>query len=79
VTKIAGSGSGSESGPISQRHGSADPDPHQNATLLFMLTMFIVPVDIDLLNFWANLTVDKRFMKSTVVTVGRFLRYGTHF
>ncbi len=32
VTKIAGSGyeSGSESGYISQRHGSADPDPHQN-------------------------------------------------
>jgi hypothetical protein len=26
MTKIAGSGSGS----ISQRHGSADPDPHQN-------------------------------------------------
>jgi hypothetical protein len=24
------SGSGSESGSISQRHGSADPDPHQN-------------------------------------------------
>ncbi len=23
-------GSGSESGSISQRHGSADPDPHQN-------------------------------------------------
>ncbi len=32
MTKIAGSGSESESGPgsISQRHGSADPDPHQN-------------------------------------------------
>jgi hypothetical protein len=30
MTKIAGSGSGSESGSISQRHGSADPDPHQN-------------------------------------------------
>jgi hypothetical protein len=32
MTKIAGSGSGSESGsePISQRHGSADPDPPQN-------------------------------------------------
>jgi hypothetical protein len=32
--KIAGSGSGSESGSISQRHGSADPypdpDPPQN-------------------------------------------------
>jgi len=28
MTKIAGSGSGS--GPISQRHGSADPDPHLN-------------------------------------------------
>jgi hypothetical protein len=28
MTKIAGSGS--ESGSISQRHGSADPDPHQN-------------------------------------------------
>jgi hypothetical protein len=27
MTKISGSGSGS----ISQRHGSADPDPHQNA------------------------------------------------
>ncbi len=25
-------GSGSESGSISQRHGSADPDPHQNVT-----------------------------------------------
>jgi hypothetical protein len=30
VTKIAGSASGSESGSISQRHGSADPNPHQN-------------------------------------------------
>ena len=30
MTKIAGSGSGCESGSISQRHGSADPDPHQN-------------------------------------------------
>ncbi len=32
MIKIAGSGSasGSESGSISQRHGSADPDPHQN-------------------------------------------------
>jgi hypothetical protein len=31
--KIEGSGSGSESGSgsISQRHGSADPDSHQNA------------------------------------------------
>jgi hypothetical protein len=28
MTKIAGSGS--ESGSISQRHGSADPDSHQN-------------------------------------------------
>ncbi len=28
MTKIAGSGS--ESGSISQRQGSADPDPHQN-------------------------------------------------
>jgi hypothetical protein len=28
MTKIAGSES--ESGSISQRHGSADPDPHQN-------------------------------------------------
>jgi hypothetical protein len=26
----SGSASGSESGSISQRHGSADPDPHQN-------------------------------------------------
>ncbi len=32
MTKIAGSGSESESGSISQRHGPADPylDPHQN-------------------------------------------------
>jgi hypothetical protein len=32
MMKIAGSasGSGSESGSISQRHGSANPDPHQN-------------------------------------------------
>jgi hypothetical protein len=34
MTKIAGSGSVSESesgsGSISQRHGSADPDPHHN-------------------------------------------------
>jgi hypothetical protein len=32
MMKIVGSGSasGSESGSISQRHGSADPDPHQN-------------------------------------------------
>jgi hypothetical protein len=28
--KIEGSGSASESGSISQRRGSADPDPHQN-------------------------------------------------
>ena len=28
MTKIAGSGN--ESGSISQRHGSADPDPYQN-------------------------------------------------
>jgi hypothetical protein len=28
MTKIAGSGS--EYGSISQRHGPADPDPHQN-------------------------------------------------
>jgi hypothetical protein len=30
MTKIGGSGSGS----ISQRHGSADPDPHQNVWIL---------------------------------------------
>ncbi len=30
MTKIAGSGSESGSGSIIQRHGSADPDPHQN-------------------------------------------------
>ncbi len=30
MTKVAGSGSASGSGSISQRHGSADPDPHQN-------------------------------------------------
>jgi hypothetical protein len=32
MTKIARSGSRTESGSISQRHGSADPDldPHQN-------------------------------------------------
>jgi hypothetical protein len=30
MMKIEGFGSGSESGSISQRHGSADPDPHQN-------------------------------------------------
>jgi hypothetical protein len=30
VTKIVGSASASRSGSISQRHGSADPDPHQN-------------------------------------------------
>jgi hypothetical protein len=30
MMKVEGSGSGSESGSISQRHGSADPDPHQN-------------------------------------------------
>jgi hypothetical protein len=29
MSKIAGSRSESESGAISQRHGSADPDPHQ--------------------------------------------------
>jgi hypothetical protein len=29
-TKIAGSGSDFGSGSICQRHGSADPDPHQN-------------------------------------------------
>jgi hypothetical protein len=28
--KTEGSGSESESGSISQRHGSPDPDPHQN-------------------------------------------------
>jgi hypothetical protein len=33
--KIAGSASGSESGSICQRHGSADPDPnpHQNVRI----------------------------------------------
>jgi hypothetical protein len=30
MTKIPGSGSESGSGSISQRHGSADPYPHQN-------------------------------------------------
>jgi hypothetical protein len=30
MTKIAGSGSESGSGSISQRHGSEDPDPPQN-------------------------------------------------
>jgi hypothetical protein len=30
MTKIAGSRSESGSRSISQRHGSADPDPHQN-------------------------------------------------
>jgi hypothetical protein len=30
MTKIAGYGSKSGSGSISQRHGSADPDPYQN-------------------------------------------------
>jgi hypothetical protein len=32
MMKIEGSGSGSEFGSISQKHGSADPDPdpHQN-------------------------------------------------
>jgi hypothetical protein len=30
MTKIAGSGSDSGSGSISQRHASADSDPHQN-------------------------------------------------
>ncbi len=30
MTKIAGSASGSEFGSISQRHGSADPDPNKN-------------------------------------------------
>ncbi len=30
MIKIEGSGSESGSSSISQRHGSADPDPHQN-------------------------------------------------
>ncbi len=30
MMKIEGSGTASGSGSISQRHGSADPDPHQN-------------------------------------------------
>ncbi len=30
VTKIAGFGAGSESKSVSQRYGSADPDPYQN-------------------------------------------------
>jgi hypothetical protein len=30
MMKIEGSGSASGSGSISQRHGYADPDPHQN-------------------------------------------------
>jgi hypothetical protein len=30
MMKIEGSGSASGSGSIIQRHGSADPDPHQN-------------------------------------------------
>jgi hypothetical protein len=34
MTKIAGSGSESGSRSISQRHGSADPDPHQNVMVL---------------------------------------------
>jgi hypothetical protein len=32
MRKIAGSGAGSESGYVSQRYGSVDPDPHHNVT-----------------------------------------------
>ncbi len=32
MKKGVGSGVGSRSGSISQRYGSGDPDPHQNAT-----------------------------------------------
>jgi hypothetical protein len=59
MTKIAGFGS--ESGSISQRHGSADPDPYQHlmdattlvtskcirrAHLLHMIGIRIVPIHI---------------------------------
>jgi hypothetical protein len=36
-------GSGSESGSISQRHGSADPDPHQNVMDLQHCSEVIIP------------------------------------
>ncbi len=42
LTKKAGSGSESVSGSISQRHGSADPDPNQNATLLSVVYFNLV-------------------------------------
>ncbi len=32
LTKIAGSGARSGSGSVSQRYGSADPNPYQNVT-----------------------------------------------
>jgi hypothetical protein len=46
MTKIAGSGS--ESGSISQRHGFADPDPHQSVMdpehLAFVSLPYKIPV-----------------------------------
>ncbi len=39
-------GSGSRSGSISQRHGSADPDPYQNATNLQYCFALIVSIEI---------------------------------
>jgi hypothetical protein len=43
MIKIEGSASGSESGSISQRHGSADPnpDPHQNVIATLASSYFV--------------------------------------
>jgi hypothetical protein len=49
MMKIEGSGSasGSESGSIRQRHGSADPDPHQNVIDPQHCQTHVDPVDSD--------------------------------
>jgi hypothetical protein len=77
MTKIAGSWSksGSGSGSISQRHGSADPDPHQNVMdpehwlQYFLLTMlmpssfyYVVPVFFNNALFTASQILCRRML-----------------
>jgi hypothetical protein len=55
-------GSGSESGSISQRHGSVDPDPHQNVMdpeHCFLLHLISINIDVSVFQiclgtFWAR-------------------------
>jgi hypothetical protein len=54
MTKIAGSGFESESGSISQRHGSVDPDPHQNSWIRNTAT-YLEYLQLDpLVSLWAG-------------------------